>query len=187
MNIFFLDADLKLCAKYHCDKHVVKMITEHNQMLTTNLYVLCNVIDEKKRVDEKKMKKVFRDFPRVNERGKIEPYKMTHLNHPWTFWLRQDVERAMWAINLTKELCEEYTRRYKKIHKGSAINDWLRKKYESFNARDSTVDEKTMPQCMPEQFKVTGNPVAAYRKYYKIAKSNFAKWNHSEKPKWMMI
>jgi len=30
MNIFFLDTDTKQCAKYHCDKHVVKMILEEN-------------------------------------------------------------------------------------------------------------------------------------------------------------
>jgi hypothetical protein len=28
MNIFFLDFDTNKCAKYHCDKHVVKMILE---------------------------------------------------------------------------------------------------------------------------------------------------------------
>ena len=33
MNIFFLDFDTKKCAKYHCDKHVVKMILETAQLL----------------------------------------------------------------------------------------------------------------------------------------------------------
>jgi hypothetical protein len=28
MNIFFLDYDVKKCAQYHVDKHVVKMILE---------------------------------------------------------------------------------------------------------------------------------------------------------------
>ena len=35
MNIFFLDTDTKQCAKYHCDKHVVKMIVEYAQLLST--------------------------------------------------------------------------------------------------------------------------------------------------------
>ena len=35
MNIFHLDKDPLLCAKYHCDKHVVKMILETGQMLCT--------------------------------------------------------------------------------------------------------------------------------------------------------
>lgn len=33
MNIFILDENPKLCAQYHCDKHVVKMILESAQML----------------------------------------------------------------------------------------------------------------------------------------------------------
>jgi len=33
MNIFFLDWDVKKCAEYHCDKHIVKMILETAQLL----------------------------------------------------------------------------------------------------------------------------------------------------------
>ena len=35
MNIFYLDTNPALCAEYHCDKHVVKMIIEYAQMLST--------------------------------------------------------------------------------------------------------------------------------------------------------
>jgi hypothetical protein len=35
MNIFYLDKDPKTCAQYHCDKHVVKMILEYAQLLST--------------------------------------------------------------------------------------------------------------------------------------------------------
>ena len=37
MNIFILDRDPKVCAQYHCDKHVVKMILETAQMICTVL------------------------------------------------------------------------------------------------------------------------------------------------------
>ena len=33
MNIFILDKDVKKCAQYHVDKHVVKMILETAQLL----------------------------------------------------------------------------------------------------------------------------------------------------------
>ena len=33
MNIFILDYDVKKCAQYHVDKHVVKMILETAQLL----------------------------------------------------------------------------------------------------------------------------------------------------------
>ena len=35
MNIFYLHHDPKLCAQYHVDKHVVKMILETAQLLST--------------------------------------------------------------------------------------------------------------------------------------------------------
>ena len=35
MNIFLLDWNTDVCAQYHCDKHVVKMILESTQMLST--------------------------------------------------------------------------------------------------------------------------------------------------------
>lgn len=37
MNIFVLDRDPALAAKYHCDRHVPKMILESTQMLSTVL------------------------------------------------------------------------------------------------------------------------------------------------------
>ena len=38
MNIFILDLDPEKCARYHCNKHLVKMITEHNQILGSIAY-----------------------------------------------------------------------------------------------------------------------------------------------------
>jgi len=35
MNIFYLDHNPKTCAEQHCDKHVVKMIIEYAQLMST--------------------------------------------------------------------------------------------------------------------------------------------------------
>ena len=40
MNIFYLDRDPKIAAEMHCDKHVVKMILESAQMMSTAHRVL---------------------------------------------------------------------------------------------------------------------------------------------------
>ena len=40
MNIFVLDKTPEMSAKYHCDKHVVKMILESGQMLCTAHWTL---------------------------------------------------------------------------------------------------------------------------------------------------
>ena len=47
MNIFYLDKDPKICATMHCDKHVVKMIIESNQ-------ILCSVILKNSGINSKK-------------------------------------------------------------------------------------------------------------------------------------
>ena len=35
MNIFYLSHDQEQCARQHLDKHVVKMIVEYGQLLST--------------------------------------------------------------------------------------------------------------------------------------------------------
>ena len=40
MNIFYLDKDPKVCAEMHLDKHVVKMIIEYAQLMSTAHRVL---------------------------------------------------------------------------------------------------------------------------------------------------
>ena len=35
MNIFYLDRDVRKCAQMHLDKHVVKMIIEYAQLMST--------------------------------------------------------------------------------------------------------------------------------------------------------
>jgi len=40
MNIFYLDRDPRICAEMHLDKHVVKMIIEYAQLMSTAHRVL---------------------------------------------------------------------------------------------------------------------------------------------------
>ena len=40
MNIFFLDRNPEICAQMHCNKHVVKMIIEYAQLMSTAHRVL---------------------------------------------------------------------------------------------------------------------------------------------------
>ena len=65
MNIFYLSTNADECARYHCAKHVVKMILETAQMLST----AHRVLDGDKLADEKKL------------------YKKVHVNHPSTKWV----------------------------------------------------------------------------------------------------
>lgn len=63
MNIFYLDYDLTKCAQAHGDKHVVKMILEHAQLLSSVHHIL--------------------DGDRVSD---YSAYGLTHKNHPSAIW-----------------------------------------------------------------------------------------------------
>lgn len=95
MNIFILDKDIKKCAQYHCDQHVVKMILESVQMLCTAL----------------------------NKKGFVTPYKSTHVKHPCVLWVEESYDNFLWLRDLAVELNEEYKYRYEKDidHKSIAV------------------------------------------------------------------
>lgn len=99
MNIFVLDYDGYKNAEYHCDKHVVKMITEQTQLLCSAYY--------------------FTDF--IPE----GVYKLTHANHPCAKWARESLSNWLWLCENTLILCEEYTYRYGKHHKCERLCETL--------------------------------------------------------------
>lgn len=150
MNIFYLDEDPKICAQYHCDKHIIKMIIETAQLL-------CNA---------------------HHFFGNEAPYKKTHFNHPCSKWVRDNINNYRWLVELGLFLCEEYTKRYNKIHKTQKILEWLKE-----NEPDIKDEEfYPPPQTMPEEYK-KDDTINAYRTYYIKDKSRFAKWK-TEKPWW---
>ena len=99
MNIFILDKDVKKCAQYHCDKHVVKMILETAQLLCGVHHVTAH------------------DTAHV-------PYKLSHKNHPCAIWARESFSNYVYLCELGLELCKEYTHRYGKRHKSLDVILW---------------------------------------------------------------
>lgn len=168
MNIFYLHPDPLTTAEMHCDKHCVKMILETAQMLCT----AHRVLDGDERAD------------------KLDMYKTAHLNHPSTKWVRGSLPQYEWTYHLFKFLCDEYTRRYNKVHKtDTKLREALKTppslmtkmaKYISNYGNKYTQP----PQCMPDQYKVQDDAVHAYRSYYKGEKSGFAKWAYTHTPDW---
>lgn len=151
MNIFVLDDDPVKAAEYHCDKHVVKMILETAQLLSSVHHKM----------------------------GKDAPYKLTHGNHPCSRWLMDSVENYRWLSRMGLNLCKEYTKRYKKVHKTQPIMRWLH-----MNVPDlPNVPRTRFPRAMPDDAKVEGI-VESYRNYYIKYKSHFAKWKYSQTPNW---
>jgi len=161
MNIFRLHDDPYIAAQMHCDKHVVKMILETAQMLSTAYRVLSS----EKLADD------------------VGMYKMAHKSHPSCVWIRNDVWNYYWAVSLLSALCEEYTYRYDKHHASERLLHYFQKHVPY--GIEMKAQDMTFPQCMPDEYKVEGDPVSAYRKYYKGEKAYFAKWNRGrEAPAW---
>ena len=155
VNIFYLDKDPKIAAKYHCDKHVVKMILETAQVLSA-----------------------------VHHRYHMPaPYKETHKNHPSVLWAGETWNNYAWLWRLGMELCKEYTRRYKKKHKCQWLleND-LRLPPPGIPIDEPFTDP---PMCMPDEYKTFDDTVEAYKNYYRGAKAYMAVWKYSDKPTFM--
>jgi putative sterol carrier protein len=69
-------------------------------------------------------------------------------------------------------LCEEYEKRFGKTHSCADGIEHLYMMCERIPEGDLT----PFAQCMPDEYKVEGDAVAAYRAYYKGEKARFAKW-----------
>lgn len=123
MNRFVLDYDPYVAAGYHCDKHVVKMILEEAQMLST----------------------VQRKFGYEGE----ELYKAAYKNHPCTVWAGESNANYNWAYTLFVALLNEYTLRYNKIHSTARLIDALALPPKDIPIGKTT----TFPQAMPEDVK----------------------------------
>lgn len=154
MNIFILDWDVKRCAQYHNDKHVVKMILETAQLLCGVHHMTEQVTDQ-------------------------VPYKLSHKNHPCSIWARTSIENYLWLCELGLELCKEYTHRYGKRHKSQMVIEWCI--INKPNIPDSGFTQP--PKAMPDQFKEK-DVVKSYRNYYIGAKKDFSKWTKRDSPKW---
>ena len=168
MNIFYLDQDPKVCAQYHCDKHVVKMILESAQLLCTAINVVAG--------------------------EQVTPYKSTHVNHPCAIWVRESFSNWMYVYCLMLYLELEWNFRFEhdKDHKAVTLlcksgNNIKLKAQELLPDKPFTAP----PLCMPEHCKTTtmfGSIVDAtvsYRNYYNLEKQHLHKWTNRNVPFWI--
>ena len=155
MNIFFLDYDVKLCARDHCDKHCVKMILETAQLLCSVHHTTDQVTDQ-------------------------VPYKLSHKNHPCSIWVRSSLSNYLYLCELGIELCLEYTERYGKRHKSEEVIMWCIENKP--NIKD--IGFTTPPKAMPDEYKVE-DVVESYRNFYAGEKLKFAKWKNGYYPSWL--
>tara|TARA_B100000131_G_scaffold321929_1_gene374249 strand:+ start:659 stop:1231 length:573 start_codon:yes stop_codon:yes gene_type:complete len=185
MNIFVLDRDPRVAASFHCNKHVVKMILESGQMLCTAHWVHLLKQKNKSREDFKRIKDVQSWLFENTSSDLHPPWKISHINHPCTVWVRENISNYTWLVNLSKGLLREYTRRYNRHHKSEVVIEWLDENI-PVDIKDDYLTE--FPQCMPDECKVLGNAPLAYKNYYITHKSYMAKWEpRSKTPSWYIL
>jgi hypothetical protein len=179
MNIFHLDNDPVKAAQMMCDKHVVKMIVEYAQLMSTAHRVLDGELYLDKTKNGSKIKR-WRLAPDAQERLL---YKASHVNHPSNIWTRKNDQNYRWLYKHFRALCTEYTRRYGKVH----MTEEKLKGQLWFAPRniDQVATMDTFAQAMPDSCKMN-DPVQAYRKYYIQEKKYMAKWTNREVPSWFV-
>ena len=118
MNIFVLHKNPRKAARMLCDQHVVKMILESGQMLSTAHW----------------------------ETGSKAPYKATHKNHPCSIWVRESLGNYEWLVKHAEEMCKEYTKRYNKIHKTQEVIEWAKKNLPNIKNKKQTPFAQAMPE-----------------------------------------
>lgn len=156
MNIFVLDTDPKMAAQYHCDKHVVKMILETAQILSTVRH--------------------------VRGCGNDKIYRPTHKHHPCTIWAGRSSSNYFWTLSLMHYLGKEYTHRYGKVHKSMELYGELAP---SPFPTGYKYDPTPFARAMPDQYKLCDSAVESYRLYYTTDKAHMLKYTNRDVPYWV--
>jgi hypothetical protein len=165
VNIFAVNDDPRLAANDLPDKLIVKMPTESLQLLTPWAFNTHGVYIQKP------------DGTNYGTKG--------FAHHPCAKWLYESPSNVFWLLDHAYGMVDEYARRYGKTHGVShgleQINELLESNYD--HGWVKWVDHTEFVQAMPEEFKIAGDAVTAYRNYINGYKG-YAEWNYSEKPDW---
>lgn len=116
----------------------------------------------------------------LNKKGFATPYRSTHVKHPCVLWAEHSFDNFCWLKQLARELNREFRWRYHKHGDHASIAVLEQIDHYRFE-RTGLVD---FPQAMPDQFKVPGDAVSAYRNFYCMEKAAFARWTRRAPPVW---
>ena len=169
MNIFFLSAKPGRCARWHCDKHVVKMILESTQILYTCQHMNGGT------------KKVDLEAPICSSSGR-RGYKKHAANHPSVKWARSSLSHYFWLCWLGLALVKEYEHRFgkKKPHSCLVHLNWLLENYPPDLKETKWISDPT--PAMPDEYKNPRSVEKSYIAYYKGSKSRMLKWSKRHTP-----
>ena len=171
MNIFVTDLCPVKSAQEQCDKHVVKMVLESAQMLST-------AWREPNDLRSSEFSSKYAD--------EHELYKTAHPNHPCSIWVRQARENYKWLYRHFVALCDEYTHRYGKSHASARLKGPLMwRPFRPSALLDAIEEPYGFVLAMPDEYK-SEDIFSSYQNYLMNEKQHFAKWEKdpSRKPTW---
>lgn len=198
MNIFYLDENPVLAAEFHCDKHVVKMILESAQLLSTAHRVLDGKKIEVRHPESNRKRSIYlmsgEEYtwekyiqnidgePHIKFKLKFSNnlYAATHINHPSNVWARSSVWNYQWLYSLFINLLKEYTHRYGKRHKCEDLIETLKQ----LPVNIPLTSQTHIPLAMPHQCMI-GSGVESYRHYYQTCKQDILVYTNRDKPFWL--
>lgn len=174
MNIFFLDSSPEVCAQQHCDKHVLKMIIEYAQLLST----AHRVIDGEQYIHVTERNHKIKRWKLHDDRENIL-HLAAHVNHPSNIWTRSSTSNYSWLYDMWRHLLKEYTYRYEKQHSNERLIFALAKPPQNLKFH-KWIDP---PRAMDEIYKKE-DVIDSYRNFYINSKSRFARWTKRDIPDW---
>jgi hypothetical protein len=196
MNIFALHPNPRKAARWHADKHVVKMILESVQMLYTAHWVIAYpfILSKKgpfavsvlqKNLPTPPALRVWK-APRQLKNPEQRGYRPVHVHHPCTVWVRTSLENYMWLCRLALELAREFRHRWPETgaHSCEEHAQWL---LENPPALPQLGERTPFAQAMPIEYK-RGNDIQAYRAFYKGSKQDRGitdRYTKRHKPHWL--
>lgn len=117
----------------------------------------------------------------LNKQGIKTPYKSTHVIHPCTIWVGQSYDNFLWLKKLALALNAEYRYRFEKTTDHASVRVIEEIATRRFESRGLL----PFAQAMPEEYRVPGDAVAAYRRFYIAEKLAFARWTRRRRPRWL--
>jgi len=180
MNLFVLDNDPVKAAQLQCDKHVVKMVVESAQMLSTAHRILDGTVEMRESKSGKNMIKYW-----VHPDSGLESilYRVAHQSHPCTVWTMQSKANYDWHYKHFVALCDEYKYRYGKVHmsdeKLRSILSVAPENIPDGQLTKQPLAMKSNPECMFDDV------VKSYRAFYQTKQERFKMvWSKREVPSW---
>lgn len=174
MNLFRLDNNPLIAARYNQDLHCRKILLEASQLLA-NCYSADQLV-----------------FSPYTQNGTMR--KHSHIHHPISKWVKETYGNFTWTLRHANALTYEFEFRFGKKHFCESFIFWCAKNSPHLLSSDLGEVQTEQPQCFKAypQCIVNGDPVAGYRNYYRTAKKSFdirgktvhATWTKREVPEW---